>query len=279
MEMPSGSAISQNVEHKDERWAGIRDDGDIVPQMAVGKESDDRKESSLRYHEAASKGYKAGVELALTLPTIHTIPHMVSSKKLLHRRQEGTGPTSTTDDQKGQISHPQSPSPLQTLEQKETLLLEEYAEEAQLSSPGNIAPEGHTIGPDTKQGYNASANKKGDLLTVEQHLLVAQAQLPQGIAPQEQTDGSLINVFTSGSARNLSPVPLAQHNSTDLHSGSVRASATEAAPTPPSIHITIGRIDVRAVTSPGPTPPSKPARPSPLLSLDDYLKQEKGGRQ
>ena len=47
----------------------------------------------------------------------------------------------------------------------------------------------------------------------------------------------------------------------------------------PTIRVTIGRIDVRAVP---PTPPASPAptnsnRPRPALSLSDYLKQRKGG--
>ena len=48
----------------------------------------------------------------------------------------------------------------------------------------------------------------------------------------------------------------------------------------PTIRVTIGRIDVRAVP---PTPPASPApaksnRSRPALSLSDYLKQRKGGQ-
>jgi len=46
---------------------------------------------------------------------------------------------------------------------------------------------------------------------------------------------------------------------------------------PPSIHVTIGRVEVRAVmpsvAAPKPAPPS-----GPKLSLEDYLKQRNGGR-
>ena len=48
----------------------------------------------------------------------------------------------------------------------------------------------------------------------------------------------------------------------------------------PDIQVTIGRIDVRAMLPP--TPPaasSTPNRPRPALSLDDYLKQQKGGKR
>jgi hypothetical protein len=47
----------------------------------------------------------------------------------------------------------------------------------------------------------------------------------------------------------------------------------------PAIRVTIGRIEVRAITSPPPMPPAQrtmPTRPGPELSLDDYLKQHNG---
>jgi len=48
----------------------------------------------------------------------------------------------------------------------------------------------------------------------------------------------------------------------------------------PTIHVAIGRIEVRAVTPP-PTLPARratPVRPSPALSLDDYLERRNEGR-
>jgi hypothetical protein len=49
-----------------------------------------------------------------------------------------------------------------------------------------------------------------------------------------------------------------------------------APPPPPAIQVTIGRVEVRAVSAPPPTaaPRSRPA--DPMLSLDDYLKQKDG---
>ncbi len=49
----------------------------------------------------------------------------------------------------------------------------------------------------------------------------------------------------------------------------------------PAIRVTIGRIEVRAITPP-PMPPAQqttPVRPGPELSLDDYLKQHNGGQR
>lgn len=52
-----------------------------------------------------------------------------------------------------------------------------------------------------------------------------------------------------------------------------------AAQAGPQIHVSIGRIEVRAVTPP-PAPPSKPTpAPTPRMSLDDYLRSQNGDRR
>lgn len=51
-------------------------------------------------------------------------------------------------------------------------------------------------------------------------------------------------------------------------------------PSLPTIQVTIGRIDVRAVGAAQTLPAQKPGkRPQPSLSLDDYLKQRNGGQR
>jgi hypothetical protein len=57
------------------------------------------------------------------------------------------------------------------------------------------------------------------------------------------------------------------------------ALVSEAASSTPTIRVTIGRIDVRAITPPAPPPRPKQARPGPTLSLDDYARQRKGGER
>src|SRR5205085_5838300 len=52
-----------------------------------------------------------------------------------------------------------------------------------------------------------------------------------------------------------------------------RAEAREPTERTPTIRITIGRIEVRAVTSPALAERRAPARPKPMLSLEDYLQQ------
>jgi hypothetical protein len=59
-----------------------------------------------------------------------------------------------------------------------------------------------------------------------------------------------------------------------------RVAAPEASA--PAIRVTIGRVEVRAITPPPPRPPAQrttPARTGPELSLDDYLKQHTGGQR
>ena len=46
----------------------------------------------------------------------------------------------------------------------------------------------------------------------------------------------------------------------------------------PTINVTIGRIEVRAVHQPAPARPPVAEPRAPLLSLDDYLKQREGER-
>jgi hypothetical protein len=55
----------------------------------------------------------------------------------------------------------------------------------------------------------------------------------------------------------------------------------QAAPEPPepTVRVSIGRIEVRAIASPPPAAPPAPARSGPAVSLDDYLNQLNGGRR
>lgn len=47
----------------------------------------------------------------------------------------------------------------------------------------------------------------------------------------------------------------------------------------PAIRVTIGRIEVRAVSPPVPAPRSSTPRPAPALSLQEYLEQRDGGKR
>ncbi|QLE44371.1 hypothetical protein FD723_30735 [Nostoc sp. C052] len=59
--------------------------------------------------------------------------------------------------------------------------------------------------------------------------------------------------------------------------GSIEKPQALTDPATPTIHVTIGRVDVRAMTPPSaPRSPAKP--PQPQLSLDAYLRSRQGGR-
>jgi hypothetical protein len=58
---------------------------------------------------------------------------------------------------------------------------------------------------------------------------------------------------------------------------SIAASVPIAQPEPPTIQVTIGRVEVRAISTA--SPPRQPAKsPTPNLSLEDYLRSGNGGR-
>ena len=74
----------------------------------------------------------------------------------------------------------------------------------------------------------------------------------------------------------IAPVPRAPFASRERASAKTRfASEAESFPAP-VIHVTIGRVEVRAIL-PAVQAPQPPARPSPKLSLDDYLRSRNGG--
>ncbi|MET0646927.1 MAG: hypothetical protein ABW208_09930 [Pyrinomonadaceae bacterium] len=56
-----------------------------------------------------------------------------------------------------------------------------------------------------------------------------------------------------------------------------RESGAQSTP-PPIIEVTIGRIEVRAVTPPAAPPPQRERQAPPKMSLDDYLRAHGGGR-
>ena len=73
---------------------------------------------------------------------------------------------------------------------------------------------------------------------------------------------------------------IVSHQPDHQERGSRERRVLEPEPPVPTIRVAIGRIEVRAITSP-PTLPARqetPARPGPPLSLDDYLKQRNGGQ-
>lgn len=85
-----------------------------------------------------------------------------------------------------------------------------------------------------------------------------------GVKPKRQPSSESSKESTANSSRRIIATPL-----------SVARDATPQ----PTIHVSIGRIEVRAVPAPtaNNTRPQRPA--APRLSLEDYLRQRNGGRR
>jgi len=58
-----------------------------------------------------------------------------------------------------------------------------------------------------------------------------------------------------------------------------RRMEQESPSSSPTVRVTIGRIEVRAVMAPAPPSPQRSLPAAPRLSLEDYLKQRDGGRR
>ena len=56
-------------------------------------------------------------------------------------------------------------------------------------------------------------------------------------------------------------------------------SPRHSAAAPPTVQVTIGRVEVRAVMPPAQTPRVVERKSPPLLSLDQYLRERNGGRR
>jgi hypothetical protein len=59
----------------------------------------------------------------------------------------------------------------------------------------------------------------------------------------------------------------------------VTAAPSHQPSAPPAIHITIGRVEVRAVAPAAAAVAAPRAAGRPRLSLEDYLKERSGGRR
>ncbi len=101
---------------------------------------------------------------------------------------------------------------------------------------------------------------------------------------QKDVSGPRI-VLDELSTRYIPAVPEAHHAETftsmpyahrKFRSQNVTAPASSSST--PTIQVTIGRIEVRAITPPV-APAQRSRTPSPTLSLDDYLKQRNGGQR
>jgi hypothetical protein len=88
--------------------------------------------------------------------------------------------------------------------------------------------------------------------------------------PAEATEGSL-HLSASQNRISVQPEIIGRRKPSPSSVPLPQPSLNE----PPAIHVTIGRVEVRAVMSPS-APPKAPSRVAPRPSLEEYLKQRNG---
>jgi hypothetical protein len=147
---------------------------------------------------------------------------------------------------------------------------------APVSTPTSSLTHGRTQG---------DAPTRFDYVDTHRHTQ-ASAPLPN-ISNAKQTTNSLPEQFElvqRETSHSLQPTELRMNVSSRAPITSEITSTTSEATVPSAttattVHITIGRIDVRAITTPNPETRRAPGKTRSQLSLDDYLNgQRKGGR-
>ena len=120
------------------------------------------------------------------------------------------------------------------------------------------------------------AQNQGEDTTLSIHraekvsLPAAQSALHSSSTVSTVPAAAAVKARKEAASTNPSPAPLSE---------ALVGSPIRAEPAAPAIHVTIGRVEVRAVSA-----PAEPARPRerkapPLLSLDQYLRQRNEGRR
>ena len=122
--------------------------------------------------------------------------------------------------------------------------------------------------------------KREAALPWEQDLLVPDTTNKVGKLVEQRTAHTQTNGLVPVYVQDV--FPTGRHASVESpHARAVESHPTGSAEAPlatPTIRVTIGRIDVRAVTSSSPPTRPKPIRSGPTLSLEDYARQNRGGR-
>ena len=114
----------------------------------------------------------------------------------------------------------------------------------------------------------ASVPLSPPLLSQESTRVVVEPEIIERPRPAAATEGPL-RFLEDQSRIVVQPEIIGRHK--PPKSSGVPAPQTSA-DEPPAIHVTIGRVEVRAVMSPG-APPKVASHAAPKLSLEDYLKQ------
>lgn len=174
-----------------------------------------------------------------------------------------------------------------------TLFLpEENVEVPVHSPPGKTAPQKSLISPEEVQGKippesepfnNAlSTEKRGPDARKSDHSPVSPAVSVYSLSPIPVQTGAGRGARSSmPSLRNkvIRPEVNVYSKVAEPLPAERRSPVREAASSPPTIHVTIGRIDVRAIMQQQPPSPKRTEPTAPKLTLEDYLKQRTEGRR
>jgi hypothetical protein len=200
----------------------------------------------------------------------HTRPHHVS------RRETDDAPHGIGDaNERGSARESNAPTQWNEARQRLTPVLPasflstpldaRQTSEAE-ASPSHAAPD--------VEGATRVLRAEASLVPLVDSLVPSEASLPpfSTAAPSDERPSRSAEPGVSArqDARALPLQVMSRPVASDLTRG--------AAPDPPTptIRVSIGRVEVRAVTPPAPS--RKPTRPAPRMSLDEYLRSQNGGR-
>lgn len=122
--------------------------------------------------------------------------------------------------------------------------------------------------------------RSSDFLRPQEGASFSRASVVPGVTPRDRTMPDLEHdegAAKQQTAERIAPTEFAERVRPHVPGPEFRVGPPERS-VAPTIHVTIGRIDVRAVTPPSPGLAPRARARAPLQSLDEYLTQRNGKR-
>ncbi|MFZ3168357.1 MAG: hypothetical protein WA130_12130 [Candidatus Methanoperedens sp.] len=176
---------------------------------------------------------------------------------------------------------------------KSDLMAEALLSDSMIGSDNNGIFKPTSKSVNSKGLPEGKSSKESDLNESNEHsidrIISEQNQknsLEHSINVQKVISGPRINLDTLNTMqRKIPAAPEAQHAETSASMPythrrfrSQNVATPKSSSSTPTIQVTIGRIEVRAITPPV-APAQRSRAPSPTLSLNEYLKQRNGGQR
>jgi hypothetical protein len=144
-----------------------------------------------------------------------------------------------------------------------------------------VSPSTQSLRTRGEQGAKPASPSVGNPTSPIQTLLPQEGRRTTNVGAQFIAPSTLTPLVDEAASHKTSTnnLPMkAVHDHVGMTSSQATAPANESTTSTPTIKVTIGRIEVRAVPSaPAPASPRpRPARPGPAISLNDYLNQYNG---